>query len=109
MPLLHFLSFNKFYLAVPKQLYRQNRAGYWGVIFSISPNPAHSNLTLNFGDEPLKRVRLVNVMGQVLLNEGKNDRQPTVLDVSFLPSGLYLLETDFGGKKGRIQKVVIEK
>ena len=80
-----------------------------GVIFSISPNPAQTTLTLNYGDETLKRVRLVNIMGQVLLNETKNDRQSTVLDVSLLPSGLYLLETDFEEKKGRIQKVVIEK
>ena len=80
-----------------------------GVVFSVSPNPVQTVLTLNFGEETLKHVRLVNIMGQILLNEIKNDYKSAVLDVSLLPNGLYLIETDFEGKKGRVQKVVIEK
>ena len=77
-----------------------------GVEVSVSPNPAQTFLTLNFGNKTLKQVLLINTIGQIVLNDIKNDSHSTILDISHLPKGLYIMNTRFENGKGRVQKIM---
>jgi hypothetical protein len=74
--------------------------------FTIYPNP--SNGILHISNAPQgSRIKLINTLGQVLVNMDSEDAQ-TSLDVSLFANGLYtiILESD-GGMVTR--KVLIEK
>jgi hypothetical protein len=56
----------------------------------ISPNPA-SNLISVQGVESVSELALMNVLGQMVI-KSKIEQMPATLDVSSLPSGIYLLQ-----------------
>ena len=58
---------------------------------SVYPNPALHSVTVDAGDLPITRYRLVNVVGQVLA-DAKGSATGVTLDLSAYPAGTYLLE-----------------
>jgi Secretion system C-terminal sorting domain len=60
------------------------------VNFSISPNPANDRLNLNYTEGSLKRLKISNLMGQVLVENAVNGSQ-TDVSTQALAKGLYLL------------------
>lgn len=67
--------------------------------FRCMPNPAANQLIINLNTINLsaKKMRLLNVTGQVLLQKEWSDTQ-LVLDVSAITSGIYFLIIEMNGK-----------
>ncbi len=65
----------------------------------IYPNPANDRLVIEFGDKrniDLHKYRIINTLGSVA-KEGTIDFHTSIIDISTLPLGLYLIEIT--GKK----------
>lgn len=76
--------------------------------FSIYPNPATDNLRLE-SQTPLVQVNLTDLAGRVALQQTFRQTQDYVsVDVSGLPSGIYLLEAETEDGRRSVQKVVVE-
>lgn len=78
--------------------------------FSIYPNPATTNLTIE-SRTPLAQVWVRDVAGHALryttLPRGTQDDR-VVIDISSLPSGIYLVEVLTQNGQRSVQKVVVE-
>ncbi|MCB9187473.1 MAG: T9SS type A sorting domain-containing protein [Flavobacteriales bacterium] len=79
--------------------------------FSIYPNPATYNLRIE-SQTPLAQVKLTDLAGRPLVHHplsaaGTQD-DPITIDISGLPSGIYLLEAITQNGKRSVQKVVVE-
>ena len=74
-------------------------------IVSISPNPAHSSLHLEWNNPVKTEVQIINQLGQVLLTI-HTDKTGTDIDVSPLALGLYMVRTIQDGNRwtGRFVK-----
>lgn len=76
--------------------------------FSIYPNPATTNLTIE-SRTPLAQVWVSDVAGRVVwqetLRSAQSDRN---IDVSALPSGIYLVAAITEDGRRSVQKVVVE-
>ncbi len=70
--------------------------------FSIFPNPADNvlNLSLNFSDATDARIEIVNVAGQTVYTEhtGISSSYNKAIDISKLPSGIYLTRISSGNQ-----------
>jgi hypothetical protein len=77
--------------------------------FSIYPNPATTNLTIE-SRTPLAQVWVRDVAGRAIMNETLRSAQSDkkTLDVSSLPSGIYLVEVLTQNGQRSVQKVVVE-
>lgn len=74
---------------------------------SIYPNPATDNLRIE-SQTPLAQVKLTDLAGRVALQQTLKQVQGDVsIDVSTLPSGIYLLEAITEDSKRSVQKVVV--
>lgn len=73
----------------------------------IYPNPTHDEIKYS-GMIQIESVEIINSLGEVVLSDNTNSKGTTgVLDVSNLPSGIYLI--NFKGPKFiEIQRVLIE-
>jgi hypothetical protein len=60
--------------------------------FTVYPNPASQNLTLNFSDYDQHQIIIYDFMGQILLSLTASDNES--IDVSNLPTGMYLIVSD---------------
>ncbi|MCX7863262.1 MAG: S8 family serine peptidase [Bacteroidales bacterium] len=74
------------------------------VSVEIFPNPANNYLTVK-SEDPIKRITIVNTLGQEVLSENCNAYQQ-ILNVSMLSKGIYLIqiEHDLGRSIYRIIK-----
>jgi hypothetical protein len=82
-------------------------AGY-KFTFSIYPNPATTNLTIE-SRTPLAQVWVRDVAGRRVITQTlKQVQGDTRIDVSALPSGIYLLEVLTQNGQRSVQKVVVE-
>ena len=77
---------------------------------NIYPNPVHSILSINSKDSKVNQYsyKLRNVFGQIILNKNEKFIREFLLetiDLSFLPNGLYFLETMVDGHRN-IDKIV---
>ncbi len=61
--------------------------------FSISPNPATSNLTINNGKSIIQSIHIYNVLGKEMLNQVQHDNSVT-LDISSFSKGIYFIEVE---------------
>lgn len=57
---------------------------------SLYPNPAHENLTIDAGDENIDRVEMLDVLGQVVVNQEPNSTK-TVITTDNLSQGVYFV------------------
>ena len=60
--------------------------------FSIYPNPASNNLTINSKNDPITQVEIFNVLGQKIINLNVANTTSKSIDISSLNSGLYLVK-----------------
>ena len=74
---------------------------------SVSPNPATSNLTIQ-SKTPLSEVWVSDMAGRVVLPTLRLRSGYGNIDVSSLPSGIYLVEAITEDGKRSVQKVVVE-
>src|SRR5690606_17113587 len=72
----------------------------------VLPNPASDRLTIS-NNGPIESVELYNLLGQRVIAQSAGFQAQTVMDVSFLSSGTYLLNVKIDGKTG-IFKVIKE-
>jgi hypothetical protein len=85
-----------------------------GAVLEIIPNPASHFLLLNTGNanpDQLITISIINASGQKMLQDsfiqpGDSQRQ---LDISSLPSGIYLLQIDIDKKPMVRQKLIIAR
>lgn len=73
-------------------------------IFSIYPNPTNSTLTIKTDGTPIKHLAVVDVLGKKVSQP--NLKADGTIDVSMLPSGMYILNltTDKGSASQRFVK-----
>ena len=77
--------------------------------FKVYPNPASHNINI-YSSEGLRSYQLVNIMGQIIESENNlSALKYSMIDVSLLPEGMYLLRLE--NKVGGIstQKIIIRK
>ena len=72
---------------------------------SVAPNPAINNITLNYL-EPHSSINIYNLQGQLLIKKITIAEQ-TEIDMSELPSGIYLLQIE--SKEGVVVKKVVKE
>lgn len=76
--------------------------------FSIYPNPATDNLRIE-SQTPLAQVKLTDLAGRTSIHQTFRQAQGDAsIDVSSLPSGIYLLEARTQDGRRSVQKVVVE-
>ncbi len=78
------------------------------LVVSIYPNPAHDFIIINAGDEPILKLRLLNVIGEVVTSVTLQDNQQIIeLPVKNILPGTYLLEIS-SNQHNHVEKVCIE-
>lgn len=75
-------------------------------MFQLYPNPAQNVLTITLKEQKTAQLSIYNQIGVLTLQQGLNTKT-TNLDVQSLPSGVYLVIINEGGKSAS-QKVVIQ-
>ena len=60
--------------------------------FSIYPNPAKTNITIQSQNSPVSQVEIYNVLGQRVLNSDFSETTSVNIDISGLNSGMYLVK-----------------
>jgi hypothetical protein len=105
-----YVGFASYYLDAV-ELYENNSIGIKEpeFTFSIYPNPATTNLTIE-SRTPLAQVWVRDVAGRAIMNGTLRSAQSDnkTLDVSSLPSGIYLVEVLTQNGQHSVQKVVVE-
>jgi hypothetical protein len=59
---------------------------------SLYPNPASTEITIGAGNEPVREVRISNILGQQLPLTVGYSRQQATVDVSGLRAGVYFVK-----------------
>jgi hypothetical protein len=57
---------------------------------SVYPNPASSYIQIK--SEEIKRVSLFSMEGKIVLEQSPQSSTQTIIDLPYLPSGMYLLK-----------------
>jgi hypothetical protein len=73
-------------------------------IFSLSPNPANSNVTISSKSAPIFKIEAYNVLGQQVLNQEFSETTSKNINISSLKSGIYLLKVNSNTTKRLIVK-----
>jgi PKD repeat protein len=76
------------------------------VSFTLSPNPAATNITLHFNGEELKTVRLKNILGETVA-EIENGLREMKMDISTWAEGIYFI-TVTDKKNNSVTKKVVK-
>lgn len=75
----------------------------------IYPVPAHQNLTVEVGDYELfesSKIKVMDLSGKILMQKGLEGTQ-TILELSSLQSGIYILQIGTSGNKVT-QKIIVK-
>ena len=74
-------------------------------IVSLSPNPAHNSLHLEWNNPAKTELQIINQIGQILLST-HTDKTNMEIDIRQLPAGLYMVRTTQDGNRwtGRFVK-----
>ncbi len=59
--------------------------------FRLQPTPATTMLQINFAEQTVSNLQVINSEGVILKQEGIQNKQNCVIDISLLPAGLYLV------------------
>lgn len=75
--------------------------------FTIYPNPATNHISLNLpeGEQP-ERIRIVNLAGRIVLSKNYDNNS---IDISNLPTGIYLFQLTLHNQTTTTKKLVIIK
>ncbi len=68
--------------------------------FEIAPNPVGDNLSISFPDEKLRKLEIINILGQTVLYKMVIARHNDA-DVSALPNGVYTTQVTSEGEISR--------
>jgi len=60
--------------------------------FSITPNPANTNVTIKSTANPITKISIFNVLGQQVVNLDFSNNLSEVVNISNLNSGMYLVQ-----------------
>ena len=66
----------------------------WVTIF---PNPASNTLFIGFNNQEMKQISIININGSMVMNHNAQD-MVIALDISSLPSGMYVCRIEQNGK-----------
>jgi hypothetical protein len=59
---------------------------------SIYPNPSKGTVTINFGDQPIQQLQVLNILGEEVYSQTLTpNNQQVTLDLSALKNGMYLV------------------
>jgi len=86
-----------------------NVPAYLVNVFRISPNPTKGLLYVN-SITPMQSIEIVNLQGQLILEENSACTQQTeyVVDLRSVETGVYIVKVQFEGGHVEVQKVVRE-
>lgn len=74
------------------------------VTFSLYPNPSTNSLTINFGKQITNgRIKLINLMGQTILEKTDINGTSLSVDISSQPKGMYFVEVCNGTTTERLK------
>jgi hypothetical protein len=77
---------------------------------AIYPNPTTDETTVNWGKTAVKNLRLTNAIGQMVLNKPiATGADSDVLNLRFLPSGVYFLHIQSVDNKAVVRKIVVSR
>ena len=71
--------------------------------FNYYPNPVKNILTLS-NDRPIEKVLITSTLGQTVMETAQNDLKPEI-DLSVLPTGMYLVKVLSGSQQKQIKIV----
>jgi hypothetical protein len=74
---------------------------------SVSPNPAHSRVSIS-ADDMIREISILNVMGQQVMNNSSLNAKSLNLDISSLDNGLYIIQLKTATKSG-VTRLIIER
>jgi len=74
--------------------------------FTLFPNPTSGNLKLQFKNKTAVIIKLINSIGQVLLEDSRLEASELNVDISTQTTGIYFLEIKIG--KGTVTRKVIK-
>lgn len=77
----------------------------------LYPNPCkNSKLTVDFGSNEIKEIRLTNITGkQVLLKKYTIPTYKVRLQLNDIPNGIYLVQIKSGNNKMVVKKLMVSK
>lgn len=64
---------------------------------NIYPNPSSGLITLHAEDQLIQQIRVYNLLGQIVYEQGGNKYTTQEIDLSHLPKGVYMLQAGFEG------------
>lgn len=73
---------------------------------SIFPNPAIHQFTAQLSEYPIENIRLINIKGQIVLEETPNV-EASQFDISSLPKGMYFVQI-YSNYKSIIKKLIVQ-
>jgi GH35 family endo-1,4-beta-xylanase len=74
--------------------------------FSIYPNPTSGSATIQVSGN--STVKIMNALGNVVLQQESNNSESFLIDLSAQPSGMYIVETVVNGESTS-QKLILQK
>ena len=75
---------------------------------AIFPNPACEFLHLNLQSNSTSKIYIINSLGEIVLQKVNPDTLE-ILDISYLPSGLYVVKISSGEKYTEAKKLLIQR
>jgi len=76
-------------------------------LINVYPNPTNGSLTIDFlGEETTATIRVVNFQGGIILETDINKQLIKILDLRFLPEGMYIIVINNG--ESQITKKIIK-
>lgn len=70
---------------------------------AVYPNPANNHISIS-AQQPIERLAIYNMTGQLVRSEKPNVANPSV-DLSSLASGMYILEAESSGMKQKVKLI----
>ena len=59
------------------------------ISFNVQPSPATTRLQISFTQQTVSNLQVINSAGIIIKQEGIQNKQHCMVDISFLPAGLY--------------------
>jgi hypothetical protein len=72
---------------------------------SVYPNPASSYIQIK--SEEIKRVSLFSMEGKIVLEQSPQSSTQTIIDLPYLPSGMYLLKVTHEDNTIQFKKIAL--